>query len=205
MMHEIAKNPSSYPPAMAPRMRSGSSPRRDGIGKRGVRRLEGRIPLAGEEPQEWSPLLRDMVTDCATQHRILTLERVDDRALGDRGRNLQLNLAVNARQPPQMGRQYYPNHDSVWTSTDSTAGRSRPKRPQQQCISSRWMRIPLPWLALLDRTLVPFDTLVTACKCSQPKSGRWPPAHVSVSPPLSRLPTKCGASSGSLTGCVSCR
>lgn len=63
----------------------------------------GQILSAGEEAQKWPALLRGMVTDCATQHRIFTLEGVDDRALGDRGRNLQLNLAVKRAPAPAAG------------------------------------------------------------------------------------------------------
>ena len=61
------------------------------------------------------------------------------------------------------------------------------------------------WVAVLDRVLAPFDIPVTACKWSLRTSVRWPRAHVSPSPPHSRPRTKCGASSGSHTGCVSCR
>ena len=36
-----------------------------------------------------------------------------------------VDLAVDARQRAQMGGQHDADHGSVWTSTDSTAGRSR--------------------------------------------------------------------------------
>ena len=39
--------------------------------------------------------------------------------------NLKLDLAADVRQRPQMGREHDADHGSVWTSTDSTAGRSR--------------------------------------------------------------------------------
>src|SRR6266851_403514 len=39
--------------------------------------------------------------------------------------NVELHLAADARQSPQMWREYDSDHGSVWTSTESTAGRSR--------------------------------------------------------------------------------
>src|SRR5260370_42318598 len=61
----------------------GLFPRCDGIGKRGIRRLKRIVFLAGEEPQERTALLRDMIADRAAQHRILGLEGVEPRALCD--------------------------------------------------------------------------------------------------------------------------
>jgi hypothetical protein len=59
------------------------------------------------------------------QHRIAGLERVEDRALRGLPLDVELHLAVDVRQCPQMCREYDADHGSVWTSTDSTAGRSR--------------------------------------------------------------------------------
>jgi hypothetical protein len=92
--------------------------------QRRVRRLVREIPLAGEEPEERPPLVRDLVADRPPQHRIGGLERVEDRALGGPARHLEADLAVHARQGTQVGRQRDADHASVWTSTDSTAGRS---------------------------------------------------------------------------------
>ena len=51
---------------MAPWMKTAPpSPRRDRIGQRDFRLLMGQILLAGEEVQEWSALLRDVVADRA--------------------------------------------------------------------------------------------------------------------------------------------
>ena len=44
-------------------------------------------------------------------------------ALGDRALDVELDLAVDPRQRPQVGRQHDPDHGSVCTSTDTTAGR----------------------------------------------------------------------------------
>ena len=99
--------------------------RRDRIGQRGVRRLVGQIPLAGEEPHERSALLRDLVADRPAQHRIAGLECVEDRALRGLALDVDFHLAVDVRQRPQMCREDDADHGSVWTSTESTAGRSR--------------------------------------------------------------------------------
>src|SRR6267378_4499656 len=49
----------------------------DGVGKRGIRRLKGIVFLAGEEAQERTALLGDVVADGPAQHRILDLEGVE--------------------------------------------------------------------------------------------------------------------------------
>src|SRR2546427_12505718 len=85
----------------------------------------GQVPLAGEESQERPALLRDMVADRPAQHRITTLERVQDRARGGVASDVELHLAADVRQRSQMDREYDSDHRSVWPSTDSTAGRSR--------------------------------------------------------------------------------
>src|SRR5438067_1731175 len=94
-------------------------------GERGIRRLVRQVPLAGEEPQEGPPPLGDVVADRAAQHGIAGLERVQHRAPRDPARDVELHLALHLRQRPQVRRQYHADHRSVWTSTDSTAGRSR--------------------------------------------------------------------------------
>src|SRR6266705_1592147 len=48
-------------------------PGRDDVREGGVRRLMGEIPLAREESQERSTLLRDVVADRPSQHRIAGL------------------------------------------------------------------------------------------------------------------------------------
>ena len=85
----------------------------------------GQILFAGEEPQECPALLGNVVADGTVQHRIASLERIEDRALCDRTFDLELHLSVDLSQRSQMSRQYDSNHGNVWTSTDTTAGRSR--------------------------------------------------------------------------------
>ena len=103
----------------------GFRPRRDLVGQRGIRRLMGQILLAGEEPQEGSSLLRDVVAGRPPQHRIAGLERVEDRALRNRTLNVEPHLTVYVRQCPQMCREHDADQGSIWISTDNTGGRSR--------------------------------------------------------------------------------
>ncbi len=96
----------------------------DRVGKRCLRRFKRQILLAGEEPQERPAPQRAVVADRPAQHRIAGLECVKDRALRSRALNVELDLAVDARQRPQVCREHDPYHGSVWTSTERTAGRS---------------------------------------------------------------------------------
>jgi hypothetical protein len=82
----------------------GLLPGRDFVGQWGIRRFMGQILLAGEEPQEWPALLRDMVSNGASKHGIASLERVKNRTLRGRALNFELHLTVDARQRPQMCR-----------------------------------------------------------------------------------------------------
>ena len=81
-----------------PDNQEGFFPRRNRLGQRGVRRLVGEIFFAGEKAQERSPLLRAVLADSATQHRITGLECVEDGALGDRAVYFQRHFAVDVRQ-----------------------------------------------------------------------------------------------------------
>src|SRR2546426_1701400 len=98
---------------------------RDRVGQRGIRRFVGQILLAGEDPHKRAALLRDVIADRPAQHRIAGLERVEDRALRGLTLDVERHLAVDVRQRPQMCRKHDSDHGSVWTSTESTAGRSR--------------------------------------------------------------------------------
>jgi len=98
---------------------------RDRVGQRGIRWFMRQIPLTGEEPNERPALVRDVVADRPAQHRILGFQCVQDRAQRRRPFNPELDLFADARQHPQMMREYDSDHGRVWTSTDSTAGRSR--------------------------------------------------------------------------------
>jgi hypothetical protein len=73
----------------------------------------GQIPPAGKEPQEGTALLSDVVADRAAQHRVTSLQRVEDGLLGDLRRDVELYLARDARQRPEMGRERDANHRRV--------------------------------------------------------------------------------------------
>ena len=97
----------------------------NGVRQWGVGLLVGEILAAGEEAQEWPALLRDMVADRSAQHRIMGFERVEDGALRGLASNLEFDFTANVRQPSQMWRENNADHASVWTSTESTGGKSR--------------------------------------------------------------------------------
>ncbi len=67
----------------------------------------------------------DMIADGTAQHGIAGLKCVKDRALRDLTLDVELHLAADTRQCPQMCRKLDSNHGKVWTSTETTAGRSR--------------------------------------------------------------------------------
>src|SRR5437868_15518026 len=85
----------------------------------------GQILLAREESHERSALLRDVIAHRPAQHRIAGFERVEHRALRGLTLHLELYLAIDVRQRPQMCLEHNSDHESVWTSIESTAGRSR--------------------------------------------------------------------------------
>ena len=70
-------------------------------------------------------MLRDMISNRASEHGVTCFERIQDRPLRDRSHNIELNFALDMCKLSQMRGQYNSNHGSVWTSTESTAGRSR--------------------------------------------------------------------------------
>src|SRR5687767_10315287 len=84
-----------------------------------VGRLVRRVLLTRERSQEWPALLRDVVADGAAQHRILRLERVEDRARRGLTAHVDLDLAIDTRERAQMRRQHHANHGNVCTSTDT--------------------------------------------------------------------------------------
>src|SRR5947209_17784939 len=91
----------------------------------GCRAAHANIFLTCKEPQKCSPLQRVVIADGPLQHRIPRLKRVEHRSQRDRTLDFKRQVAVNLRERSQMRRKYNSDHDSVCTSTDSTAGRSR--------------------------------------------------------------------------------
>jgi hypothetical protein len=93
--------------------------------QRGVRWFMRQILFAGEKPHERPALLGLVVAHRAAQHREVRLQGVQDLALRGWPRHVELHLTTNPRQRPQVGGKEDPDHGRVWTSTDSTGGRSR--------------------------------------------------------------------------------
>src|SRR5208282_3027553 len=83
------------------------------------------ILLAGKKTQKRPPLLRLMIANCSSQHRIPLLEGIQHGPLRHRTSNLEGHLAADAGERSQVLRQLHSNHASVCTSTDNTPGRSR--------------------------------------------------------------------------------
>ena len=100
-------------------------PGRDRVRQWSVRRLVGKILLAGEESQKRPALLRNVIADRTAQHGIPGLKSIEHRPLRNRTLDLECRLAAGLGQDSQMLREYYTDHGSVCTSTESTAGRSR--------------------------------------------------------------------------------
>lgn len=101
---------------------------RDGFRQWRVRRFMREVFLAGKEPEERPSLVCHLIANGATQHRIAGLERVDGRANCGRPLDLDTDFAADTCQRSQVRRQLDSDqrrHRSVWTSTESTAGRSR--------------------------------------------------------------------------------
>src|SRR5207253_1986746 len=98
---------------------------RDCIGYRRILGFMRQIFLAGEESHKGSPLLGDMIPNGPLKRRVAGFKGVENRTLRYRRWNIQLHVAIYSRDGSQMSRHHYQNHASVWTSTESTAGRSR--------------------------------------------------------------------------------
>jgi len=83
------------------------------------------VLTAGEESQERLTLLRDVIADRTAEHRVAGFERVDDGTLRSRTLYVEFHLAADARESSKVRREFNADHGSVWTSTESTAGKSR--------------------------------------------------------------------------------
>jgi hypothetical protein len=75
----------------------------------------GQIFLAGEEAQKSPSLLRRVVADGSSQHRIASLERVEHCTLRDWAGHVEFYIAVNTRQRSEMRRKDDSDHDGVST------------------------------------------------------------------------------------------
>ncbi len=97
----------------------------DRVGQGLVRRIVGEVLAAGEKPEECPAPARGVVADGPAQHGVTGLEGVEHRTDRHGTLDLNLHLAVHAGEGPQVRRNHDADHGSVWTSTESTAGRSR--------------------------------------------------------------------------------
>jgi len=89
-----------------------------------IRRFMREVLLAGEETDEGPALFCNVVANRAAQHRVSILQRIEYGSLRDRAVNVKLHFPAHTSQRPQMRRKHNPDHLSVCTSTESTAGRS---------------------------------------------------------------------------------
>src|SRR5688572_19723031 len=83
------------------------------------------IFTARKESQHRTALACDVIANRAPQHRIARFESVKNRVSCNCTIDLEFDIARDARKRTQMCRQNNDDHFSVWTSTESTAGRSR--------------------------------------------------------------------------------
>src|SRR5438128_3218450 len=138
------------------------------------------ILLAGKEPHERAALVRDLVTDRPAQHRVARLERVEDRALGGFALDVELHLALDARERPKMSRQYHADHGRVWASTDTTGGRSRTIGAQLSPASAE----PYIWPPLVPKYKPHGSSESTAIESRRTLTLQW----ISVKPFFSASP-----------------
>lgn len=82
----------------------------DRFGQGCVRGLVREVLLAGEEPQEWSALLRLVVANGAAQDGILLFERIENRTLRDGAVDGERHLAVDLGVHAKMGGQHNADH-----------------------------------------------------------------------------------------------
>src|SRR5208283_2765879 len=84
---------------------------------------------AGEEPDKRPAQLGDMITNGAIQRGVTGLQRVDHRAYRDLTVDSERHFGAHLGQRSQMRWELDPDqsgiHESVCTSTERTAGRSR--------------------------------------------------------------------------------
>ena len=113
------------PPGQGPHDQEGLGPPGDRAGEGGVGGGVGEVLPAGEEAHEGPALPRDVVADGPAQHGVAVLDGVEERAPRGRAPDLDLHLAPHPREGAEVVGEDDADHGRVWTSTESTAGRSR--------------------------------------------------------------------------------
>ena len=83
------------------------------------------IFLAGEKPNHRPSLMRDVIPNGTAQRGIACLKGIKEGILGNGPVDGDMYLAVDSCQRSQMIGKDDTDHGNVWTSTESTPGRSR--------------------------------------------------------------------------------
>ncbi len=82
-------------------------------GEGSIRRFVREILLAGEKANERPSAFRHVIADGASQHRILTLQGIEDRIHRNWAGNIQRDFAADSRECPQMLWQNHTYHDCL--------------------------------------------------------------------------------------------
>src|SRR4051794_15912113 len=82
------------------------------------------ILLAGEEAEERAAAAAVVPADGAPEGGVFGLQCVEHRAQRRRAAHLDLHLLAHSGKVAEVEGQDDPDHAKVWTSTESTAGRS---------------------------------------------------------------------------------
>ena len=85
---------------------------RNRLRQRRICRIVRDVFAAGKESYERPALLRDVIADRATKHRIFCFQRVENRTLRDLIVKFEFHFAANVRQCAQMMRKNDANHGS---------------------------------------------------------------------------------------------
>ena len=110
---------------MAPMTCSGSRAGGDCVRQWSVGGLQGEVLLAGVEPDERAAAAGRRIAKRAAQHRVFGFERVEHLALRSVATDVEFDFSADVRQGAEVLREPDADHGKVWTSTESTRGRSR--------------------------------------------------------------------------------
>src|SRR6185503_8671467 len=97
----------------------------DRIRQRRVGRVVREVLFTRKESDKGAALLRRVVADRALERWVCCFEGIEHGSLRNRTLDVDQYVSRNLRQRAQVEGEYDFDHLSVWTSTDSTAGRSR--------------------------------------------------------------------------------
>jgi hypothetical protein len=83
------------------------------------------VLLAREEPNEWAPDVRLVISNRSAKYWMRCFERIQYCPLTNVSGYLDLYFVLDVRERPKPLWKYYADHGRVCTSTDMTEGRSR--------------------------------------------------------------------------------